>query len=160
MGIEVIKDEADKRQFDGTALKDKDPNKHYRWARDRDMAIARHNYNGYGIVDSTTDKVRSVCDESTRMKKGSDADTAIRLGDMVLMSTSKENYERRVKEEADKVKRQTQGVTAGYKQAVERLGGGARIGFEEHDDRRYAGEFTEKDYDEQVEREARASKRR
>ena len=160
MGIEFVKDEADKRQFDALALKNADPNKHYRWARDRDMAIAKHNFNGYGIVDSSSDPVRSVCDESTRMKKSGDNDTTIKLGDMILMSTSKENYERRMKEEALKVKRQTAGVTAGYKHAVEQLGGAKRIGFEEHDDRHYAGEMTEKDYDEQIEKEERAGRRR
>ena len=158
MGIEVVRDEADKKQFDALALKNRDPEKHYRWSRDRDMSIARHRFNGYDIVDATSDKVRSVCDDTTRMKKGVDVDNAIRLGDMVLMATSKDNHNERMKEEALKVSRQTKGVTEGYKHAVARLGG-ERLGFEEHDDRHYAGDVSERDFDRQQEEE-RARRRR
>src|SRR6267142_6199246 len=94
--VEVVKDEADREQFDGLKVLNKDPNYHYRWARRRDVNIARHKWNGYEVVDSTTDKVRSILDDTTRMKKGTDVGTSIEIADdLVLMRMSKELHEKR-----------------------------------------------------------------
>jgi hypothetical protein len=133
--VEVVKDEVDRKQFDAFALKDKDPNKYYRFARKRDMNIARHEFNGYEVVDTTTDKVRSILDASTRMKKGTDVGTHIEIADMILMSTTKENHERLMKEREEKIKRQTRSVTQSFKRTVEQTAGryGARA-YEEHSD--------------------------
>lgn len=131
MGIEVTKDEADKKQFDSFGLKDEDPAKRYRWARERDINMAKHKYRGYDRVDSSSDKVRSVLTDSGRVKKGVEIDTAIRLGDMVLVSTSRENFDRMMKERNMTIDRQTRGVTASARRAIDQAAG-ERVSFEEH----------------------------
>ena len=146
--VEVTRDEATKRQFDAFALKGKDPSKHYRFARKRDMNIARHEFNGYEVVDTTTDNVRSVLDASTRMKKGADVGTHIEIADMILMSTSKENHERLMREREEKINRQTRSVSRGFKRTVEQTAGryGATA-FEEHKDNPNMRGMSEKAYD-------------
>lgn len=133
--VEVTKDEADRKQFDALDLKNKDPNKVYRWSRDKDMNVARHKFNGYDIVDSKTDKVESVMTPSTRMKKGEDVDTTVRVADMVLMSTSKENHEKLLKQRQEKINRQTRSVADDFKRAA-RSTGGSITAYEEHSENR------------------------
>lgn len=131
--VRITRDEADRQQFDALALRNKDPNKQYRWARKKDINIARHKFHGYSVVDSTTDQVRSVLDDSTRMKKGEDVSTAIEASDMILMSIPKEKYEQLIRERNEKIKRHTRGVSSTFKSEVSRIAGPG-IAYEEHSD--------------------------
>lgn len=144
--VEVTKDEADQGQFDATGLINKDPNKVYRWSRQKDINVARHKFNGYQVVDSSTDKVRSVLDDGTRMKKGADTSTSIEWADMVLMSTSKENHERLLKQRDERVKRQTRGVAAGFKREAARFGQQNIVAYEEHQDNKQMRGMSEKSF--------------
>jgi hypothetical protein len=142
--IESFKDEADRAQFDATGLVDADPNKVYRWSRKKDINVARHKYNGYQVVDTTTDKVRSVLDDATKMKKGTDVSTSIEWADMVLMSTSKENHQKLLAARDAKIKRRTQGVSASFKRAAGRYSPSQFSAYEEHRDNKEMRGMSEK----------------
>src|SRR6266446_4667886 len=131
--VQLTKDEQDRKQFDATDLVNKDPTKVYRWANKKDVNVARHKFNGYSVVDSTSDKVRSVLDDGTKMKKGTDTSTMIEVSDMVLMSIPKELYERNLARRAERIKRQTRGVSAAAMQQIDKSAKG-KVSFEEHKD--------------------------
>lgn len=120
MALEVKKDAADQTQFDALAIRDKKPGYVYRWGRQSDMSIASHEFHGYEIVSKDDDTARSVLSASTRMKKGEDADTAIRLGDLVLMRIPQEKYDERMRAEAALVKRREAAVVGAFKDASRR----------------------------------------
>lgn len=109
------------------------------------MTLARHRFNGYEVVDSSSDPVRSVLGEGTKMKKGTDVDTAIVLGDMVLMSTNIENHERLQRRRKTRIQRMAGGVADKLKQEGQRSGMHV---FEEHRDTMSgkAGEMTAKEH--------------
>ena len=157
--VRVTKDEVDRKQFDALELKDRDPNKVYRWAKKRDINMARHKFHGYDPVDRNTDKVRSVCDDSTRMKKGEDVSTSIEFADMILISTPRENHERLLRERQDKIQRQTRGVTGEYKRAVGQIAGPG-IAYEEHQDNPAMRGMSDKAFEKLQEEEAHERKRR
>lgn len=144
--VEVVKDEADREQFDGMKLVNKDPNKHYRFARKRDVNIARHKWNGYDIVDTTTDNVRSILNDSTRMKKGADVGTSIEIADeMILLSMPKELHEKRLQERENKIARRAKTVTSSYKEKVRQIAGPG-IAYEEHRDNPQMRGMSEKSF--------------
>jgi len=132
MSVEVIRDEADKEQFDATMVEGKDPNYHYRWARKDDKNILRHQLRGYEVVERTTE--RHIVDEHSRIKKGEDTSKAVEWGDMILMRTPKENFEARQGRERSKILRQTKGVAQAYKATIERMSGSSKTAIEEHRD--------------------------
>ena len=144
--VEVTKDEADQRQFDALAITNPDPAFHYRWARKRDINMARHKFNGYEVVDSTSDKVRSILTDGTRMKKGEDTSTMVEVSDMVLMRTPRANHERIIREREDKIRRQTRSVAASYKRAVGQIAGPGNA-YEEHQDNKQMRGMSEKAHD-------------
>jgi len=144
--VEVTKDEADQEQFDGLQLSNRDPNYHYRFARKSDMAIARHKFNGYEVVDSTSDEVRSILTDSTKMRKGADVDTTIAVGDLVLMRIPREKYEENMRRREERIRRVTRGVAASARRNMDSAGG-ARLSFEEHRDNPSMKGMSEKAYD-------------
>jgi hypothetical protein len=137
MGIEVTKDEGDQQQFDGTKLHGKlDENRHYRWVRKSSTNITRKKLMGYTEV-SRDSGVEHVMDDTSRLKKPEDISTVIEMGDMILMSCPRERFEERQNRQRAKILRQTQGVTAAYRQAVARMSsaeGQRDLTIEEHRD--------------------------
>lgn len=130
MGVEVKRDEGDKRQFDGLALRNRKPGFTYRWGRKDDFQVALNRFNGYEVVDRKEDAVESVLSSGTRMKRGEDTDSTITLGDLVLMSMPDELYaQRRHNEEQLAIRRQL-AVTRGYHAEIARVSGGAGHSYE------------------------------
>lgn len=156
--VEVTKDEADKGQFDATRLVNEDPNKKYRWARKKDINVARHQFNGYEVVDKKTDNVRSVLDETTRMKKPEDTTTSIEVSDMILMSIPKDRYEQILKQRSEKIHRTTRGVAATFKAEVGRIAGPGNA-YEEHTDNNAMRGMSSDAYD-RMQEEARHERRK
>jgi hypothetical protein len=148
MSVEVTRDQADKRQFDGLALRNKNPALVYRWARKDDYQIAMHRYHGYEIVDRREDKVESELNSGTRMKKAEDTDSTIQLGDLVLMSIDKEAYEARRREENDLSMRRQLAAKRSFHNEVRNIAGQSGISYEESDrGGSYIGSMGETEYD-------------
>lgn len=157
MGIEFVRDERDK-QFDALALKDADPNKRYRFVRKKDINIAKAKFNGYDMVDSSSDKVRSVLDDSTQVKKGSDVTTAIEVGDMVLMSQPMEKHEERMKRRNAKIQREEKSSGHDAVNEMNRQGGGQIRAFEDNSESRGMKSVEESDVMAAIERDRRKGK--
>jgi hypothetical protein len=136
MGVEVTLDEADKKmraaQWDPLAVKNKDPNYHYRWIRKDKLNMARKvDFLGYRVCDGGEEK--SVLAENTPIKKGADVDGTVEVGDLVLAKIPKELHERYRQINKDKIKARTKGVVASYKNAVNNAAG-EQVAYEEHRD--------------------------
>ena len=139
MGVTITKDETEKRReqlsahqreavetgdhavfFDPTALRNPDPNKRYRWINKNPRRVSAYKSAGYELEKSNPDGVSSIVDTPV----GSDG--TIKLNDdMVLMSTSMENYlarRERVKQRGERWE------NAGREQAMERINRLAREG--------------------------------
>ena len=157
MGIEFIRDERDK-QFDALALKNADPNKRYRFVRKKDINIAKAKFNGYEVVDGSSDQVRSVLDDSTRVKKGSDTTTAIEVGDMVLMSQPMEKHEERMRRRSAKISREEKSSGHDAVNEMNRQGGGQVRAFEDNTESRGMKSVEEGDVMEAIERDRRRGK--
>lgn len=147
MSVSVTKDEADKRReelrekrreavatgdmeaahrFDPSALRDPDPAYRYRWINKHPSRVSRYKSAGYE-VSPPSDRTDSVIE-------GAKGDGAVKLNDdMILMRTSRANYEarvKRIKERGDTWEK------AGREQAIERINRIAREGHlaKEHQD--------------------------
>jgi hypothetical protein len=155
MGLEVTRDEHDNEQFDATRIQGLDhANKHYRWVRKDPVNVTRQKLKGYEQT-VRTDEMKHVVTDTTKIKKGEDLTTAIEWGDMILMETSKDNHEARQAKKRARILRQTQGVTAAYKDAVARMSRsetGKDLGFVEHEDRteNYKGSVSQAEFDQQL----------
>ena len=147
MGVEVTRDQADKRQFDGLALRNRNPAMVYRWARKDDYQIAMHRYHGYEVVDRKEDKVESELNSGTRMKKADDLDTTIQLGDLVLMSIRKDLYDKRRNEEDTLARRRQLAVTRGYHEEVRRIVGQTGVSYEERAEGSHSGSMNEGEHE-------------
>jgi len=148
MGIEVTLDEADKRRLDPLEVRNKQPGKHYRWLRKSELNIAKKKYLGYDLVDNSGPE-QATLDSSTRMKKGTDVDTTIQVGDLVLGVMSEERHQQLRKENQDKIKHRTHGVEIAYRNAQRQAARGEDVGFVEHRDNRSMSEgMTEQEYEE------------
>ena len=115
------------QSFDPTALRNPDPNYRYRWINKHASRVSRYKSAGYEVV-STTDQVSSVLDDS-RTTEG----TIKQNDDMILMRTTRANYEarrKRIQERGDTWER------AGHEQALDRINKIARDGrlAKEHQD--------------------------
>jgi hypothetical protein len=136
MGVSVKEDEADKKmraaQWDPLAVKNKDPNFHYRWLRKDKLNMARKvDYMGYEVCKAGEEK--SVLAENTPIKKSIDVDGTIEVGDLVLAKIPKEMHEQFRRVNTDRIKARTKGVVASYKNAVNSAAG-ERVAYEENHD--------------------------
>jgi hypothetical protein len=132
MGIQVTKDEADKRVQDPLEVRGKQPGFHYRWLRKSDLNIARKKHAGYEIVQGDHPEAATL-DTSTRMKKGVDVDSTVQVGDLVLARIPIEKHEEYRKRNQDKIEHRTRGVARAYREAVGRMAG-HEAGYTEHRD--------------------------
>jgi hypothetical protein len=139
MSLDVVRDEADKVQFDASMVKGLDPNRHYRWCRiddkdlDMDRNLSQRMRDGYEVVKRTTES--HELSDQTRVKQGLQLDNTIRWGrDMILVSCPKEHFEKRLAMERARTVRQTLGVTKAYKDAIRRVTGDPNLAYEEHRD--------------------------
>jgi len=145
MGIEVTKDEADKKMaagiYDPLAVENKDPNYHYRWLRKERLNMARkRDFLGYEIVNGGAEE--GVCKDNTPMKAGESVVGQVEVGDLVLARIPKELHEEYRRRNKQKIDALATGVTASFKAAV-----GGR-GYEEHRDvPGYVGNVTRDDVD-------------
>jgi len=146
MGIEVTKDEADKKMavglYDPLHVENKDPNYHYRWIRKERLNMARkRDFLKYEIVQGGAEE--GVCKDNTPMKAGESVVGQVEVGDLVLARIPKELHEEYRRRNKAKIDALATGVTASFKAAV----GGGRA-FEEHRDvPGYAGSVTRDDVD-------------
>jgi len=136
MGVSVSLDEADKKmragQWDPLAVKNKDPNFHYRWVRKDKLNMARKcDYLGYEVCSGGEEK--SILAENTPMKKSSDVSGQVEVGDLVLAKIPKELHEAYRDSNKERIKARTKGVVASYKNAVNNAAG-ERVAYEEHRD--------------------------
>jgi hypothetical protein len=145
MGIEFVRDEADKKmaagEYDPLTVKNKDPNYHYRWLRKEKLNMTRKvDFLKYEIVQGGPEE--GVCADNTPMKAGERIVGQVEVGDLVLARIPKDlhlEYRRRNKAKIDAL---ATGVSAGFKAAV-----GDRA-FEEHRDTPgYPGSVTREDVD-------------
>ena len=128
--LEVKKDHADKRQFDGLALRNRKPGFIYRWSRRDDFQVALNRFNGYEIVDRKEDEVESILSSGTRMKKAEDVDSTVCLGDLILMSTPEANYEQRREREVQTALHRQIAVTKAYHSEIARIAGQSGVSYE------------------------------
>jgi len=131
MGIEVTRDEADKKmasgQYDPLEVKNKDPNYHYRWLRKEKLNLTRkRDFLKYEIVQGGPEE--GVCSDNTPMKAGEQVTGQVEVGDLVLARIPKELHEEYRRRTKEKVKALATGVTASFKASV-----GDRA-YEEHRD--------------------------
>lgn len=147
MSIEVTRDEVDKQQFDGSAVKNLDPNFHHRWARvdnqkdlEADRNLQQRMLDGYEIVTRTTEE--HPLSDVTRIKQGLQLDNTIRWGDLILVRIPKEQFERRVARERARTARQTLGVTRAYRDAIRKITGEEHLAYEEHRDPKGIGGYS------------------
>jgi hypothetical protein len=145
MGIEVTKDEADKKMaagiYDPLHVENKDPAYHYRWIRKERLNMARkRDFLGYEIVSGGAEE--GVCKDNTPMKAGESVVGQVEVGDLVLARIPKELHEEYRRRNKAKIDALATGVTASFKAA---LGGRA---YEEHKDvPGYVGNVTRDDVD-------------
>lgn len=145
MGIEFVKDEADKKMaagiYDPLRVENKDPNYHYRWLRKEKLNMARkRDFLKYEIVQGGPEE--GVCKDNTPMKAGEAIVGQVEVGDLVLARIPKELHEEYRRRNKEKIDALATGVTASFKAAV---GDGA---FEEHRDvPGYVGSVTRDDVD-------------
>jgi len=146
MGIEVTKDEADKRRLDPLEVRNKQPGYHYRWLRRSDLNIAQKKYKGYELVDNGGPE-RASLDDGTRMKKGSDVDSTITVGDLVLGRIPEDVHKRLREENREKIQHRTHGVEIAYRAKQRQVARGEDVGYVEHRDNRSMSEgVTEHEY--------------
>lgn len=136
MGVSVTLDEADKKmragQWDPLAVKNKDPNFHYRWVRKDKLNMARKiDYLGYEVCKDGEEK--SVLAANTAMKKGTDVDGTVEVGDLVLAKIPKELHDKYRELNKDRIQARTKGVVQSYKNKVN-TAAGERVAYEEHRD--------------------------
>ena len=146
MGVEFVKDEADKKMaagiYDPLHVANKDPNYHYRWIRKERLNMARkRDFLGYEIVQGGAEE--GVCKDNTPMKAGESVVGQVEVGDLVLARIPKELHEEYRRRNKAKIDALATGVTASFKAAV-----GDGRAFEEHRDvPGYAGSVTRDDVD-------------
>jgi hypothetical protein len=145
MGIEFVKDEADKKMaagvYDPLTVRNKDPEKHYRWLRKEKMNMSRKTeFLKYKPVEAREEA--SVCGENTPLKAGANVATTVEVGDLILAEIPKELHEEYRKRNKQKIDALATGVTASFKAA---LGG---RGYKEHKDvPGYVGSVTQGEID-------------
>ena len=146
MGVEFVKDEADKKMaagiYDPLHVSNKDPNYHYRWIRKERLNMARkRDFLKYEIVQGGAEE--GVCKDNTPMKAGESVVGQVEVGDLVLARIPKELHEEYRRRNKAKIDALATGVTASFKAAV-----GDGRAFEEHRDvPGYAGSVTRDDVD-------------
>lgn len=119
--VQVLRDEADKEQFDASVVLGKKPGKHYRWGRNDPKNLLMRRLEGYDVCHDPD--VKSALGEDTRIKKGGDVDDTITFGDLILLETSQENHQRLVDKEHAKIARRTSGVMDNFNNTVRRATG-------------------------------------
>lgn len=113
MGVEVVKEEIEKRPFDPSEVRNKDPNYVYRWARKADINLRRHEYKGYEFVNATTNKGEKIS-EDPRTGVIKVPDGSRHIGDTVLMRIGKGVNDQRKKENHDKARRRLDAAKSEY----------------------------------------------
>ena len=139
MGLEVVRDEDDRRQFDATTVHGMKDDFVYRWARNDPVNLGLRESQGYRVVERTTE--RSSLSDRTRVKEGEQVDNTLKWGrDMVLMAIPRDLFDKRQRRENARMLDQTVGVTQRYHDACKRAAqadGGSRtsgLSYEEHHD--------------------------
>jgi hypothetical protein len=128
MGVEMVRDEADKKIaagiWDPLQVKNKDPNYHYRWIRKEKLNMERKlGFLKYEIVDCG----KEVKPEGPNklLPGGHNVDGTVEVGDLVLARIPKEIHEVYRERNREKIKAVTTGVSASFKASVQG-------GYEEH----------------------------
>lgn len=153
--MEILRDEADKEQFDASVIIGKKPGRYYRWARNDDRNLILRRMDGYEIC--TDPDVKSALNAASRLKKGQDTDGTVTFGDLILMETSQENHDRLMEMERRKIVRRTHGVMESYKHNIRRAAQGEDLAFEDHGKRPdaegkgYGKGYTEEDMKKELE---------
>lgn len=119
--VQVLRDEADKEQFDSSIVLGKKPGMHYRWGRNDPKNLLMRRLEGYNVCHDPD--VKSALGEDTRVKKGQDVDDTIVLGDLILLETSEENHQRLMDRDHAKIARRTAGVMDNFKATVRKTTG-------------------------------------
>lgn len=144
MGIEFVRDEADKKmgsgQYDPLEVKNKDPNYHYRWLRKEKLNMTRkRDFLKYEVVQGGPEQ--GVCSDNTPLKAGEAVVGTVEVGDLVLARIPKELHEEYRRRNKQKIDALATGVTASFKSQVE-------TAYEEHRDvPGYAGSVSRDDID-------------
>jgi len=145
MGIEVVKDEADKKlasgRYDPLEVNNKDPNYHYRWLRKEKLNLQRKTgFLKYEIVKGGQEE--TICGDNTPLKAGEQVAGTVEVGDLVLARIPKEKHEEYRRQNQAKINALATGVSASFKAQV-----GDRA-YEEHRDAPgYPGSVTRDDVD-------------
>lgn len=133
IGREYRKEQLDRasRGHDTLAVLNKDPSKAYRWIRRQDMNVAQQQYKGWDPVRGG--KERSVLQpDSGAQRKGTDVDSTIVVGDLMLASMPIERAEQLRKDNQDLINRRTRGVAQSFKGNARDPHTGESLGFEDH----------------------------
>jgi hypothetical protein len=130
MGIEFVRDEADKKissgQWDPLQVKNKDPKYHYRWIRKEKLNMERKvGFLKYEIVDGS--KEARPEGPNKLLPGGHNVDGTVEVGDLVLARIPQEVHEVYRQRNREKIKAVSTGVSASFKASVPG-------GYEEHRD--------------------------
>lgn len=158
MGVEVMKDEADKKRqdpsgkYDPFEVKNKKPGYRYRLLNKNDRNIERKTAEGFEIVQGNDPEQLANLGASTVLKKGEDLDTTRRFNDVVLARIPEEKYQEKVRENRKRIDRMTASTRGNFKEEVgssafEGSGGGG-----------WAGSMSESEFTEMIQNESKSKK--
>jgi hypothetical protein len=142
MGVEFVRDEADKKIaagiWDPLEVKNKDPNFHYRWIRKEKLNMERKiGFLKYEIVDCG--KEERPDGPNKLLPTPRPVDGTVEVGDLVLARIPKEVHEVYRERNREKIRAVTTGVSASFKSQVANA-------YEEHRDTgMYPGDVTRVD---------------
>jgi len=118
MGIEFVKDEADKKPFDPFEVKNKKPGYGYRLINKNSRNVERKLHEGFEIVQGDDPEQLANLSESTPLKKGSDVDSTRRFSDVILARIPEEKLEQKRKENRERINRMSASVQGDFKRDV------------------------------------------
>jgi hypothetical protein len=118
MGIEFIKDEADKKPYDPFEVRNKQAGYGYRLLNKNSRNLERKLHEGYEIVQGNDPEQLGNLTEGTPLKKGADLDTTRRFSDVILARIPEEKLVAKRKENRARIDRTTKMVTGEFQQKV------------------------------------------
>jgi len=118
MGIEFVKDEADKKPYEPFEVKNKKPGYGYRLINKNARNVERKLHEGYEIVQGNDQEQLGNLGAATALKKGSDLDTTRAFSDVILTRIPEKKLEEKRKANRERIGRLSASVGADFKNEV------------------------------------------
>lgn len=114
MGIEVVKDEADKRPYEPFKVLNRKEGYEYRLLNKNAHNLERRAHEGYEIVQGSDPEKLMGLNANNPMKQGSDLDTTRQFHDVILARIPKELADKRRRFVKDLTSRRTAAASAEF----------------------------------------------